>query len=228
MTNPGEMKITVSENGPYIVEGTMPVAEQHIEIDKAGQSIEWREGKSFEHPREIQTVPVRSLAEQAVLRRHAQEGRVRRNRNGEPRIVRRHRGDCRGAHAFTDGRRVTLRVRAVLRSGRTGVESREADGRRRAANSISARGGALSRWTARRGRERERLGYGAEARGVDRAGDRYAREGEWAALDSRRHSDRRGRRTSSTRCGIAWRSVAADGRATNRIATDRTPRSAPY
>ena len=43
----GAMKITVSKDGPYVVEGTMPVAEQHIEIDAAGQSIEWREGKSL-------------------------------------------------------------------------------------------------------------------------------------------------------------------------------------
>jgi CDGSH-type Zn-finger protein len=50
MTNPGAMKITVSEDGPYVVEGNMTVAEQHIEVDRAGQSIEWREGKSFDHP----------------------------------------------------------------------------------------------------------------------------------------------------------------------------------
>ncbi len=49
MANPDAMKITVSKDGPYVVEGDIPVAEQHIEIDKAGQSIEWREGKSFEH-----------------------------------------------------------------------------------------------------------------------------------------------------------------------------------
>ena len=45
-----EMSITVLEDGPYLVEGNVPVAEQHIEIDKAGQSIEWREGKTFDHP----------------------------------------------------------------------------------------------------------------------------------------------------------------------------------
>jgi hypothetical protein len=42
------MKITVSKDGRYVVEGEMQVAEQHIEIDEAGQSIEWREGKSFD------------------------------------------------------------------------------------------------------------------------------------------------------------------------------------
>jgi len=43
------MKITVSKNGPYIVEGAMPVAEQHIVTNASGESLEWREGKQFEH-----------------------------------------------------------------------------------------------------------------------------------------------------------------------------------
>ena len=50
MTSAVAMKITVSKDGPYVVEGNMAVAEQHIEVDKAGQSIEWREGKNFDHP----------------------------------------------------------------------------------------------------------------------------------------------------------------------------------
>ncbi len=50
MTHGADMSITVLENGPYLVEGNVPVAEQHIEVDKAGQSIEWREGKTFDHP----------------------------------------------------------------------------------------------------------------------------------------------------------------------------------
>jgi CDGSH-type Zn-finger protein len=49
MAEENDMTITVSRNGPYVVTGEMPVAEQHIEVDKAGQSIEWREGKRFEH-----------------------------------------------------------------------------------------------------------------------------------------------------------------------------------
>jgi CDGSH-type Zn-finger protein len=42
--------ITISKNGPYIVRGAVPVVEQHIVVDKAGLSVEWREGKVFEHP----------------------------------------------------------------------------------------------------------------------------------------------------------------------------------
>ena len=41
--------ITVSKNGPYVVRGAVPLAEQHIVVDAAGMSIEWREGKKFEH-----------------------------------------------------------------------------------------------------------------------------------------------------------------------------------
>lgn len=47
------MKITVSKDGPYVVEGDMPVAEQHIDVDKAGQSVEWREGKRFDHTKKF-------------------------------------------------------------------------------------------------------------------------------------------------------------------------------
>lgn len=49
MTTPIDATITVSKNGPYVVKGELPLAEQHIVIDKAGQSIEWREGRSYPH-----------------------------------------------------------------------------------------------------------------------------------------------------------------------------------
>jgi CDGSH-type Zn-finger protein len=42
-------RITVSKNGPYLVTGNIPVAEQHIEINAAGESIEWKEGRRFPH-----------------------------------------------------------------------------------------------------------------------------------------------------------------------------------
>ncbi len=41
--------IAVSRNGPYVVTGNVPLAEQHIEINAAGESIEWKEGKQFDH-----------------------------------------------------------------------------------------------------------------------------------------------------------------------------------
>lgn len=40
-------KIKVSKNGPYLVSGGIPLSEQIIFIDSAGQSHGWREGKKY-------------------------------------------------------------------------------------------------------------------------------------------------------------------------------------
>ena len=42
------MKITVTADGPYLVEGSVPVAMQTIVADNEGNSIDWREGGAFE------------------------------------------------------------------------------------------------------------------------------------------------------------------------------------
>jgi CDGSH-type Zn-finger protein len=42
------MKITVSENGPYLVTGSVPMARQVIVADDAGNSMEWRQGDGLE------------------------------------------------------------------------------------------------------------------------------------------------------------------------------------
>src|SRR6266571_2313073 len=42
------MKVTVSRNGPYIVEGAIPLANQTIESDSKGGSREWLDGQPFE------------------------------------------------------------------------------------------------------------------------------------------------------------------------------------
>src|SRR5438445_7468111 len=42
------MKVTVSRNGPYIVEGAIPLANQTIESDSEGGSREWLQGQPFE------------------------------------------------------------------------------------------------------------------------------------------------------------------------------------
>ena len=42
------MKITVTRNGPYLVEGAVPMARQSIGADAQGDSREWQEGESFE------------------------------------------------------------------------------------------------------------------------------------------------------------------------------------
>jgi len=38
------MKITVTDNGPYLVEGDVPLANQHIVTNEDGESLEWRQG----------------------------------------------------------------------------------------------------------------------------------------------------------------------------------------
>jgi len=43
-------KITIVEDGPYLVEGGIPLADQHIVVNAEGDSLEWREGKAVPHP----------------------------------------------------------------------------------------------------------------------------------------------------------------------------------
>jgi CDGSH-type Zn-finger protein len=43
-----DMKISVTENGPYLVEGSVPLARQTIVTDDEGDSVEWLEGEGFE------------------------------------------------------------------------------------------------------------------------------------------------------------------------------------
>jgi CDGSH-type Zn-finger protein len=40
-------RITVTKDGPYQVEGHLPLAHQHIVTNKEGESLEWREGKAL-------------------------------------------------------------------------------------------------------------------------------------------------------------------------------------
>ncbi len=53
MNNTTKAKITVVKNGPYLVEGDIPLSNQHIETNDKGESIEWREGKVFPHPQKF-------------------------------------------------------------------------------------------------------------------------------------------------------------------------------
>jgi CDGSH-type Zn-finger protein len=50
MTAPESMRITVTENGPFQVEGGIPLAKQTIETNEEGESWEWREGRRFDAP----------------------------------------------------------------------------------------------------------------------------------------------------------------------------------
>ena len=42
------MQIRVTENGPYLVSGSVPIARQTIVADGDGNSVGWREGQSYE------------------------------------------------------------------------------------------------------------------------------------------------------------------------------------
>ena len=42
-------KITVLKNGPYVVEGDLSIADQHIVTNEKGESLDWREGKDYPH-----------------------------------------------------------------------------------------------------------------------------------------------------------------------------------
>jgi CDGSH-type Zn-finger protein len=41
-------KITIARNGPYLVEGAIPLAIQTIESDSEGGSREWVQGRAFD------------------------------------------------------------------------------------------------------------------------------------------------------------------------------------
>jgi CDGSH-type Zn-finger protein len=47
MTKPSAARITIVANGPYLVEGALPIANQHIVINEQGESLGWREGDGF-------------------------------------------------------------------------------------------------------------------------------------------------------------------------------------
>jgi len=46
------LRITVSQNGPYIVSGGVPVAQQIIDADQEGNSRDWRQGQTYDAPSE--------------------------------------------------------------------------------------------------------------------------------------------------------------------------------
>jgi CDGSH-type Zn-finger protein len=52
MTQSVGQKIKIVENGPYLVDGDVPLANQHIVTNQEGESIEWRAGEVFAHPKE--------------------------------------------------------------------------------------------------------------------------------------------------------------------------------
>ena len=47
MSEASDFKIRIAPNGPYLVSGGVPLSKQHIVTNQEGESIEWREGKSY-------------------------------------------------------------------------------------------------------------------------------------------------------------------------------------
>ena len=45
----GAAKITVTADGPYFVEGNLPLAHQHVVVNEAGESLDWRAGEAVPH-----------------------------------------------------------------------------------------------------------------------------------------------------------------------------------
>ncbi len=48
MADPGLVRIRVSKNGPYLVDGTVPIARQSILVDDKGESVAWAESERGE------------------------------------------------------------------------------------------------------------------------------------------------------------------------------------
>ena len=44
-----EPKITVTANGPYLVEGNLSLQHQHVVVNEAGESLDWRAGEAVAH-----------------------------------------------------------------------------------------------------------------------------------------------------------------------------------
>jgi CDGSH-type Zn-finger protein len=44
------LRITVSQDGPYVVSGGVPLARQIIDADEEGNSRDWRQGQTYEAP----------------------------------------------------------------------------------------------------------------------------------------------------------------------------------
>lgn len=80
-----DAKVIMLKDGPYEVRGEVPMSRQIIVTDEKGGSVGWKEGEH--HLGARRRPPLRSLLEEAVLRRHPQEDPLRRYRNGEPRRI---------------------------------------------------------------------------------------------------------------------------------------------
>ena len=69
----GDARIQVSENGPYIVSGWIPLIKLTISTDVEGYPRSYVVG-GIPSQRNVCSVPVREVQEQAILRWNARQG----------------------------------------------------------------------------------------------------------------------------------------------------------
>ena len=78
-----KVRVTVSENGPYMVTGDIPLAKQSITTNaEHGSGGRGRGRFGRRASRNLCAVPLRGVANQTVLRRLTSQNRFRRYRDG--------------------------------------------------------------------------------------------------------------------------------------------------
>ncbi len=118
MADSVERKITVTWNGPLPRAWWGPGADADDRRRRARRLARVGRGSHVRSRRYLRTLPLRSLVEQAVLRRHARAHWLRWDGDGEPRPLRRPGRGLRWARPRVGGRRGVVCVRALLRQRR--------------------------------------------------------------------------------------------------------------
>ena len=72
-------KVVIIKNGPYRVSGAVPLSKQIIGVNAEGESETWQQGHVYPRAGGLLALPLRPLAEQALLRRHPQTNSIRRH-----------------------------------------------------------------------------------------------------------------------------------------------------
>jgi CDGSH-type Zn-finger protein len=121
---PLDAKVRISKDGPYLVSGDLPLRKEIIGTNDAEESIKWQPGQ--EYPAKAQYALCRcghSATKPFCDGSHAKVGfDGTETASRKPYIEGRSHT---GPNDVADGRRESLRVRALLRSAWPGMESRQ-------------------------------------------------------------------------------------------------------
>jgi len=60
-------KVVGSKDGPYLVTGDVPLAEQISATDERGGSEAWEQGAAYRRPGQLFAMPVRAVEKEAIL-----------------------------------------------------------------------------------------------------------------------------------------------------------------